>query len=462
MPLRKKHVRYSVFALVMVGVLGVLTGLVVYGLHVRGGAYGRAIETALASRLRCEAALGGARPTGLSTAAAETVTLAWTAAGGRLTLDLRDAEAVRNPDGTTWTVTAATGRLALTGPDPAATLSAINQRLVQVEADVPVTYLYVQRLDLSLALEPLDLQAETRAVLVASPDGLEVRLFDAGLLDRSSRTLRSDSYRLLARMRLKPTDEGGVFAGLHADLADMPADALRRALGLGQAPRGSKGAAHVTVNWHWPGADPRAGTVSAAVRGLELAAWTSAAPGGRVEGTADLAIQYRRQRSGEMAVALRLEASDCTMAGETLQWLDGLAWPVGVPGAAPKGRVPLERFSVSLLVADGRGRFAGQPGPWGGIPLATVRLLGHEVPVLWADPKPFDAHGLWAAVRQGLGVDANGHDRPPPAAYARADVRAGCGSSRVPASATTGSRRHARIPGNSRSRLEQRRARTGE
>jgi len=445
MTLRKKHVRYAVFVLVMVGGLGVLGGLVVCGLHVRSGAYGRAIERALASRLRCEAEVRGARPTGLSTAAARAVHLGWPAAGGRLALDLQDLKAIRNPDGLSWTVQAAEGRLVLAGDDPQATLSAINQRLVQVEADVPVNWLDVQQLDLDLALAPVRVEAETRLAVYPEADGLEVRIMDpAAPKLLPFHKVDPEAIRPLAQMRLVPTDEGGVFAGLEAELADLPADAVRRALGLGR-PRGrSRGTAAVTVNWHWPDADADAATVSATVRGLDLGAWTAAAPGGPIEGTADLAVRYRRNGASKATVAVRLEAGEGTsVTGETLRWLDGLAWPVGVPGAPPTGRVPLERLAVRLLVAEGRGRFMGGRDRWGGIPLATVRLLGCDVPLLRAASGPFDATGLWSALQAALRAETEGGDRALPAAYARAGtranrplaVRAGCGSSRSSASA---------------------------
>jgi len=419
MPLRKKHVRYALFVVVMAGSLGVLSGLLVYGLHIHGGAYGRDVSQALASRLRCGSTVRGARPTGLSTAAADEVRLWWTAAGGRLALGLRHVQAVRNTDGVSWTVQADEGRLALVGDDPAATLSAINQRLVQVEAGMPVNWLDVQRLDLDLALTPVRVEAETRLAVYPEDDGLTVRLMDpAAPKLLPFHKVDPEAIRPLARLRLAPRDEAGVFAGLDADLKDLPADAVRRALGFGKPSADAGGTARVTVDWPRPDADADAVTVAATVRNLDLASWTSAAPGGPVEGTAGLDLRYRRKRSGRAAVAVRLHTSEATITGETLRWLDGLGWPVGVPGAAPTGRVPLARLHVRLIVEEGRGRFAGPPDAWFGIPLATVRLLGREGPVLRADPRPFDAKGLWPAIQEALG-GAGRRDRSPPAAFAR-------------------------------------------
>jgi len=420
MPLRKKHVRYAVFTLVMVGVLGLLAGLLIYGLHVRSGAYGRAIETALASRLRCEAALGGARPTGLATAAAETVHLAWTAAGGRLTLDLQDVEAHRNPDGSSWTVTAATGRLALAGPEPAATLSAINQRLVQVEADVPVNSLYVQRLALALALAPLRVEAETRLVLFPGSQGLEAHLFDSGptgsertVMDRPALEPDAEAYRPLARMRLDPTGERGVFAGLHADLKQVPTDAVRRALGIGRPSRHTAGAApngirtaRVTVNWFWPDADAEAATVTVEVHDLDLSAWTAEVPGGAIEGTGAVQVLFAR-REGRTHMLISVDVKDGSVRGETLDWLDALPAPLAGWGDVRSERVPFDRLSVEVRASDGTACFAG-PHERDLIPLMTVRLLGHEVPLLWASTEAFDGAALWRAVHQGLEGGENG------------------------------------------------------
>jgi hypothetical protein len=421
MPLRKKHVRWVLFTLAMAGGLGVPVGLVVYGVHLGGGAYGRAMERALASHLRCDAAVEGARPTGLATAAADAVRLEWTAADGRMTLDLSDVAAVRNPDGGSWTVEAAEGRLVLAGEDAEATLAAVNQRLVQVDAALPVHWLDVHRLDLDLALGPVRVEAATRFAVYPDDDGLTVRIMDPSapkLLPFHK--VDPEAIHPLARLRLAPTDGGGVFAGLHADLEDLPADAVRRALRLGKPAATARGTARVTVNWHWAEADADAATVSAAVRDLDLAAWTASAPGGPIEGTADLAVRYRRAGPGDTAVALRLEAGeDASVPGETLAWLDRLGWPAAVPGAPPTGRVPLARFRVGLLVENGRGRFVGTPDRWGGIPVATVRLLAYDVPVLRASAAPFDATGLWTAVRKALSRAGDGGNAPAPAAFAR-------------------------------------------
>ncbi len=417
MPLRKQHVRYTVFALVMACGLGVPAGLIVYSLHLRTGAYGQALEQALATRLRCRAAVEHARPTGLATAAAESVRLSWTAAGGRLSLDLRKVEAARNPDGATWTVTAADGRLTLAGEDPSATLSAINQRLVQVEAGVPVTRLYVQRL--ALALAPVHVEAEAR--LAVFPDGqvLEAYLLDPSAIDRRMTEPDAEAYRPLVRMRLAPTDEDGVFAGLRADLKQVSTDALRRTLGLGPPSRSPAGTApngrrtgRVTVNWFWPEADAsqrepngEAATVALEIPDLDLATWTAEAPGGPVEARGTIEVIYVRDRRGDASLGLRLNAGAGTLRGETLDWLGGLPAPLAGWGTVRPERVPFDRLRVAVRARNGTARFTG---PSGRDPpaLVTVRLLGFEIPLLWASAEAFDGAALWRAVRRGLGARA--------------------------------------------------------
>jgi len=403
MPLRKKHIRISVTVLLVAGVVGSLAALLAYGLHVRGGAYDRALAEALASRLRCEAHAERVRPTGLDSVAADRVHLVWTAGGGRLTLALEDVRAVRNPDGATWTVTAATGRLALAGEDGPATLAALNQRLVQVEADVPVTFLYVNRLHTALVLDPLRVSREVTAVMASDEEGLEVRLHDLEAMH--SRELVTEALRPLASLRLAPASQGGVFAGFHADLA-CKASEVRRAFGMPTRGAEAKAAGQVavTLDWLWPEADPDAATVSVMVPDLDLAAWTAATPGGPIEGTGTLAVNYRQDRRGETTVAVRLAAANGTIRGPTLAWLDalpGLAWGWG---EALPDRVAFDRLAVAFEMKGGRGRFLGTPDRWGGVPVLAMDLMGREVPLLRASPEPFDATGLWSALSSGLGV----------------------------------------------------------
>ena len=420
MPLRKKHVRIALVAVIMVGVLGLVTTLVVYGLHVRGGAFGTALERALAGRLRCDATVRGARPTGLSTAAADTVRLEWTAGGGRLTLDLHTLRATRNPDGVSWTVSAVEGRLALVGDDPAATLAAINQRLVQVDTSIPVNYLYVQRLDLALAMDPLQIETRVRLALFPDGKGLDAYLLDPDLADGPVQSLEADALRPLAQLRVAPTNAGGVFAGLHAEVNHLPARAVRRALGMAvsDAAAVASDTVDLKVDWFWPEADARAGRILLASRDLDLAAWTTGLPGGPVTGAATLDLAYTLGPSGDTSVAFRLDAPGATVDGDTLDWLAGLPGPLAGWGAVCPPRVTVDRFTVRVQADGQTARFLG-PRQEDVIPLVGVRLMGYDIPLVWASAAPFEASPLWPAVHAALRAVPDNADREPPTAYAQ-------------------------------------------
>ncbi|MCX5654313.1 MAG: hypothetical protein NTY65_06670, partial [Planctomycetota bacterium] len=123
MHLRKKHVRWTLAAILLVAVLVPLAALAIYGIQISGDAFGRDLAARLEARLRAGAQVTGARPTGPSTAVADEVTLVWTAGGGRLVLRLSGLKAESNVYG--WYVRAARGRLTLEGPSPMETLAAL-------------------------------------------------------------------------------------------------------------------------------------------------------------------------------------------------------------------------------------------------------------------------------------------------------------------------------------------------
>ena len=408
MPVRKKHVRRIVLALLVVGVLAPVAALVLYGLHVRGGAYGRAVEQTLVSRLRCEAAVLHARPTGPATAAADEVRLAWNTPDGTLTLHLEDLKAESNAYG--WYVRAAGGDLSLAGPHPQAALAALNQRLVQVEHPSQLVALTVERLRLSLDLGRLMVACEARALALSNMTVFVVSLFDPDVLNQARRspTDEADSnLGLLAAVRLDPTSGRGVFDGLHAALQDVPLGSIRRMLALPGAKGDDEtcGTAEVTIDWHWPDADAETAAVAVTARGLELSQWTERVPGGPVTGTADLDVRYARPRKGPPALALRLESDGGTICGETLAWLDGLHAGLDAAGGADQAKaVPFDRWDARFAMVGNRAWYAGERDEWGTTAILTVRLLGMDVPVLRAGARPFDAAGLWPALSEGLGL----------------------------------------------------------
>jgi len=408
MPLRKKHVRRIVFALLVVGILGPAAALVVYGLHVRGGAYGRAVEQTLISRLRCDATVLGARPTGPSTAAADAVRLLWTTADGNLTLHLEDLKAESNAYG--WYVTAARGNLSLAGPDPQAALAAINQRLVHVEHPSQLMAIRIERLALALDLGFLNIERDARTFALSNMAVFLVSLFDPQALKRTTRSTLTEAdldLGLLATVRLNPTSDKGVFDGLHAAMEDVPLGSIRSMLALPatKADDETHGTADVTVDWHWPDADADTATVTVTAHGLDLSQWTEALPGGPVTGTADLRARYAKPRQGPPALTLHLKSDGGTISGATLAWLEGLRAGLHAPAGADQVKTaPFDRLDTQFTLVGNRAWYAGDKDEWGAIPIVTVRLFGIDVPLLRAGVRPFDASGLWPALSEGLGL----------------------------------------------------------
>ena len=408
MPLRKKHVRRITLALLVVGVLAPVAALVVYGLHVRGGAYGRAVEQTLASRLRCDATVLNARPTGPSTAVADGVRLAWTTADGNLTLNLEDLKAESNAYG--WYVTAACGNLSLAGPDPQGALAALNQRLVQVKHPSQLMAINVERLSLALDLGFLTIERDARTFALSNMTVFVVSLFDPQVLKRATRNTLTEADRglgLLATARLNPTSEKGVFDGLHAKMEDVPLASVRSMLVLpgAKADDETHGTADVTVDWHWPDADADTAAVTVTAHGIDLSQWTQGVPGGPVTGTADLDLRYAKPRQGPPALALHLESDGGAIKGETLVWLEGLR--AGLDAAAGTDQVkaaPFDRLDTQFILVGNRAWYAGERDERGAIPMLTVRLFGVDVPLLRADTRPFDASGLWPVLSEGSGL----------------------------------------------------------
>ncbi len=403
MPIRKKHVRRIVFTLLVVGVLGPVAALVLYGLHVRGGAYGKAVEQAFVSRLRCDAGVRRGRPTGPSTTAADEVRLSWATAEGKLVLHLLELKAEHNAYG--WYVTAARGRLSLTGPAPRAALAALNQRLVQVEHPSQLMALAVERLQLSLDLGPLKVQREVRALALSNMTVFVVSLFEPGTLNDARRsTLTETDLGLLAAVRLNPTSRKGVFDGLHVEMKDVPLGSLRRVLvrGRDKADEDVRGTADLTVDWHWPEADADTAAVKVTATGFDLSQWTQGVPGGGLTGTANLDARYAKSRHGSPALALHLESDGGTLKGKTLAWLESLRAGLDAAGAAEIQTVPFQRINVRFQAVGGQGWYVGKKDEWGTIPIVTVRLFGVDVPLLRACTRPFGTSGLWPAISESL------------------------------------------------------------
>jgi len=407
MPLRKKHVRRIVLALLAAGVLGPLAFLACYAAYMRGGAYGRAIETELASRLRCEATVRGARPTGVATAAADSVDLAWTAGEGRLALHLDGIRAERNSFG--WYVTAGDGSLSLTGPAPWDTLAALNQRLVQADGAAQLVAITANRLKVDLDLDTLKVESTARAVGLSNIKTFTLSLFppDRGATRARAASDEADSLQPVAVLRLNPGSDRGVFDGLHVEAKDLPLGVVRRLLRAGSAP--AHGTAELNIAWHWSEAKASAaGTTSirASAHKMDLAEWTRGIPGGPITGTAELAVTHVKGRQGAPTTEVILASGTGTLSDETLRWLMGL--PAGLTAAGPISAktIAFDHLALRCRIVGDRGQFEGPRDADGTIPILTCRLFGVDVPIVKAGTQTFDAAALWAALKPALAPPA--------------------------------------------------------
>jgi len=405
MPLRKKHVRRIVLALLAAGVLGPLVFLACYAAYARGGAYGRALEMELASRLRCEASVRGARPTGVSTAAADSVELTWTAGEGRLTLRLEDLEADRKSDG--WYVAASNGEVSLSGPMPLETLSALNQRLVQVNRASPLAELSVCVVNIGLDLPPRRLQVYVGAIAQAKGEGYAVTFLPDPLrLSRFGRYPPEADVKTIGCMLLWPQSRNGVFAGLHAEmrtrrpllLIDEREELADGTISVATMAR----VGELLIDWHWPQAEAQSETFRVGLDQSDMARWTKSLPGGPITGTAEVAVTYAKGCQGSAVAEVLLTSGAGTLSEETLRWLAGL--PAGLAAAGPIAAktVAFDRLALRCRIVGDQGQFEGPRDATGAMPLVTCQVFGVDVPILKADGRTFDAAALWAALKPAL------------------------------------------------------------
>jgi hypothetical protein len=401
MPLRKKHVRRIVVIALMLGVFLPLVGLAAYAVSLRSGAYGRAVAAGLESRLRCTATVTGARPTGPSTAAADAVELTWQADQGRLTLRLEGLKAESNAYG--WYVRAARGSLSHTGHGPAETLAALNQRLVQRPSSTQLVSLVVDRLELRLDMGNRSAKTEVRAAVQSNATAYAVTFFDPAAFEAAARTTAGEvKTHPLATLRLNPTSERGVFESLQADARQVP---LACTVAGTPASHGDL-SMDVAAAWDPSAAPSRPATIQVVLHFADMAAWTKAVPGGPITGKGDLALACTRSARGPAEWLVGVEAKGGRLAPETLAWLSGLG--AGLRTAKLGGAAPLDYdlIAVTCRATGDRARFEGRPDSTGGIPLVTTRLLGVELPLLWASPRSFSTSEVRPALEQALGLEA--------------------------------------------------------
>ncbi|MBE3095534.1 MAG: hypothetical protein IMZ44_00220 [Planctomycetes bacterium] len=404
MPLRKKHVRWTLAAILVLLVCAVALAMTLYGLHLRTG-YARELKAELESRLRCAAEVTGLRPQGLSAAVADDITLTWTAAGGRLVLGLSNVKAESNAYG--WYIRAGRGQLALEGPAPLETLAALNQRLVQPEAGgTHLVSLGVERLDVRLDAGGRTLRTELQAVALANMTAYTVTLCRPQAGKGPMRGPRDEvpPGRSLVCLRLNPASGRGLFESVKADIGGLPLG--RPATDAGK-PAADVITATLDLDADWSAAAPPAAgnQVRAVFHDLDLAAWTRGVPGGPVTGDAALTLACVRPAAGPDEVEVCLESDGGRLSPATLQWLGTL--PAGLTSAAPAGDDPVEfsRAAVRCLIVDCRARFEGTTDSSGTLPLVTTRLMGMPVPLVQASVQPFDSREVWPMVAKALGLD---------------------------------------------------------
>jgi len=399
MALRKKHVRRIVFVLLFLMVLGPLAFLVLYRAWLGSGGMNAELERELASRLRCKAHVSGARPTGLKTAVAREVELLWRSGPGNLAIVLEDLEAEANEFG--WYVRAARGSVTLAGPDPAATLAALNQRLVQAETPQdaaqasPLVSLVVERLDADLDLGLARLSGE-----VATDARSDTKVFRVNFSPPpTSAAARWTTHYLLApkwtvAVLLDPASDRGVFGGLKVDAKDVPAAEIRELLGepKEEASR-TAGTFDVSVRWHWPEGEADKATVAVRGRDLELADWTRNVPGGPITGKVPVDADYTKTGAGpgQFQCTVKSDGGGLVTA-ETLRWLEETLPSVHGYGELLTDSIGYERLAVNFrTTAEGLGCLAeGDDSP----PLLVTDLFGEEVPILWATAEPFQGRGV--------------------------------------------------------------------
>jgi hypothetical protein len=400
MPLRKKHVRWILAGLLMAAVLAPLTALVLYGFRMSGDAMGRDLAAQLESRLRASAQVTGVRPTGPFSATADRVELTWTAAGGRLVLVLEDLKAEHSVYG--WAVRAARGRLTLDGPSPVETLAALNQRLLQPPASADLASLAIERLQMRLDTGGRILRTDVKAVARPSMTVYTVSLYRPRGGKASAHDAADESAgRAMATLRLDAASAQGLLDSLRVDAKGLP---------LGRSPPMSSAAnkgdvdiaatLDLAADWSRP-----ACTARATFHELDLAAWTKNAPGGPLTGAAALTLAYDRKARGPEELRVDLESSGGSVTPAFLGWAETL--PASLRAGKPAGPAAMEfdRLAVRCRIVGNRGWFEGPTDPAGGVPLATSRLLGIDLPLLRAPSHPFDAREVWPPLAKALGLE---------------------------------------------------------
>jgi len=399
MPLRKKHVRRALTVVLIVGVLGPLAALVVWGLWLRGG-LDDALKTQLESRLRCKAKVRGATPAGLGAGTVSEIELTWEAGGGKLVLLLHGVDAKAGEQVETCNVTAASGALDLTGPQPLETLAALNQRLVEADAKQPIAALNID--DLRIGLDMDRLIVTDRVKLEGS--ALRKGAFIVRLTRRTGPN-GAPSESAEATIQLNTASTEGLFRSASADIhgfaarqivlkGDIRNDRSERAGTLDP----------VRLTWPSPGKGGKRSPCQFdfTAQGLALADWTGGLRGGPVTGAAEVGVAWKKEWDKPATLDVSVASEDGRLEPDALQAL--AAFPGGIFGAGKlvKGPVAYGRAAWTVRATGTEARFLGDADLWGRIPLVEVRVFGYAVPILWASSAPFDASAAWPRFEKGL------------------------------------------------------------
>jgi len=400
MPLRKKHVRWTLAAILLAAVLVPLAALAIYGLQTGGDALGRALAARLESRLRAGARVEGVRLTGPSAAAADRVELTWAAAGGRLILTLEDMKAERSAYG--WSVRAGRGRLSLDGPCPVETLAALNQRLIQPPTSTDLASLTVERLQVRLDAGGRVLRTDVKAVASPSMTVYTVSLYRPRGAKGAARDAGDNAVgRAMATLRLDTASPQGLLESLHVDARSL-------ALGRTSARGGGldKGDIDITATLDLAADWSRnAATARAVFHELDLAAWTKKMPGGPLTGAGTLTLAYERKARGPEELSVDLESGGGSMTPAMLEWVETLPANLRAAKTAGPAAVEFDRLAVRCRIVGHRGWFEGPADPVSGVPLATSSLLGVDLPIVRASGHPFDAREVWPPLAKALGFE---------------------------------------------------------
>jgi hypothetical protein len=399
MPLRKKHVRRVLTVVLMAGVLGPLAALAVWGLWLRGGMDG-ALKAQLESRLRCKAKVRGAKPAGLGAATVSEIEMTWEAGAGKLIFLLHGVDAKAGEEPETWNVTAASGSMDLSGPQPLETLAALNQRLVQADARQPIA---------AFSVEDLRLGLDTDRLIVTDRVKLESYAVKKGTfvvnLTRRAGPNGAPNESTEATVQLNAASPDGLFRAATVDVHGFPARQIVLKRGDARNDRSERAGVldPVRLTWPAPGKGKRPPCqFDFTAQGLALADWTEGLRGGPVSGTADVAVAWKRESDKPAALDVSVTARDGQLEADALQALT--TFPGGIFGAGKllKGPVAYGRAAWVVRVTGNEARFTGDADLWGRLPLLEVRVFGYAVPVLWASSVPFDVSAAWPRFEEGL------------------------------------------------------------